>query len=150
MPKKQSKEVSNIKLRRSKPAPVKSPEYLTDEEEICLEADHADAPQQYEHSTRGASSEDVEFEEPQHSTSNSNTEAVSASKPKTKKPKPKKPSALVNFQSEREAFQQYVNEQRVLLAKERMEHLEQIKQESVKEKAKNAANDARMRLMSIL
>ena len=145
MPKKQSKEVSNIKLRRSKPAPVETPEYLTDEDEICLETETAaDAvaevsPQQYERS------EDVEFEEPQRNASKPKTQ-----KPKTQKPKPKKPSALVNFQNEREAFQQYVNEQRVLLAKERMEHLEQIKQESVKEKAKNAANDARMRLMSIL
>lgn len=140
MPKKNNTkaQISNIKLRRSKPAPVKTPEYLTDEDEICLEAEHAaqqeDSPQQHEQS------EDIEFEEPQPR----QKKTAAATK------KPKKPSALVNFQSEREAFQQYVNEQRELLAKERMEHLEQIKQESVKEKAKNAANDARMRLMSIL
>lgn len=146
MPKKQSKaQTSNIKLRRSKPT-AQNPEYLTDEDEICLETTPYEQAAVDEHEQE-ADDNDAEFEEPQPVKPQKVKQATQQQK-KIKKPKlgSQTSKSQVILKNELELFKQYMKEQRELLAKDRAEHLEQIKQND-----KNKySTDARMRLMSIL
>jgi hypothetical protein len=65
--------------------------------------------------------------------------------------KPQHPNLHIDFKAEREAFNNYINEQRELLAKERAQHLESLKAEAkIERQSLTNTRDARLRLMSSL
>lgn len=128
MPKKQQAKVSNVRLRRSKTPKPPKPELESDEEII-----------------------EINDQEPDLESEAEELPIVEQVKKPTRKPRPSraKPKEPVpppfDFKAEREAFNNYINEQRELLAKERAQHLEAMKAE-----AKIDTRDARLRLMSTL
>jgi len=134
MPKKTQAKVSNVRLRRSKtPKPPKQ-ELESDEEVIEISADQQEEP-------------DLESEPEE-------LPIVEKPKPKPRKPRPSRAKPQpppIDFKAEREAFNNYVNEQRELLAKERAQHLESLKAEAkIERQSLTSTRDARLRLMSSL
>ena len=140
MPKKTQQKISNVRLRRSKPT---NPEMQSDEEvieidtskhELDLDSDQEEAP----------------------SAPSASAGALIDAKPKApKKPRPSrakpKESNIIDFKAERDAFNNFMNEQREQLAKERAQHLETMKAEvKIEKQSLLNTRDARLRLMSSL
>lgn len=151
MPKKPTPKVSNVRLRRSKtPKPIE-PEMQSDEEII-----------------------EINDQEPDLESEQEELPIVEQVKPKARKPRPSRakpqndrsnlrstqpppntigntPNLHIDFKAEREAFNNYINEQRELLAKERAQHLEAMKAEAkIERQSLTNTRDARLRLMSSL
>lgn len=157
MPKKTQSKVSNVRLRRSKtpkpPKPVE-PELESDEEVIEISADDVEnnisrGPYVSRGDTRALNEQEPEIEsEPEE------LPIVEKPKPKPRKPRPsraKPQPPIIDFKAEREAFNNYINEQRELLAKERAQHLESLKAEAkIERQSLTNTRDARLRLMSSL
>jgi hypothetical protein len=139
MPKKTQAKVSNVRLRRSKTPKPPKPELESDEEVI-----------------------EINDQEPEIESEPEELPIVEKPKPKPKrKPRPSRakppntigsvPNLHIDFKAEREAFNNYINEQRELLAKERAQHLESLKAEAkIERQSLTNTRDARLRLMSSL
>ena len=143
MPKKQQAKVSNVRLRRSKTPKPPKPELESDEEIIEINDQEPDLESEQE--------ELPIVEKP----------AKPTRKPRPSRAKPKEPvpphtigntpNLHIDFKAEREAFNNYINEQRELLAKERAQHLEAMKAEAkIERQSLTNTRDARLRLMSTL
>ena len=139
MPKKTQAKVSNVRLRRSKTPKPPKPELESDEEVIEINEQEPDLESEAEELPI------VEQPKPKR-------------KPRPSRAKPQPPNTIgntpnlhIDFKAEREAFNNYVNEQRELLAKERAQHLESLKAEAkIERQSLTSTRDARLRLMSSL
>lgn len=141
MPKKPTPKVSNVRLRRSKTPKPPKPEMQSDEEiiEIDTAGLHSSLPNDQEPELESEPEEMPIVEKPKR-------------KPRPSRAKPKEPvPPPFDFKAEREAFNNYINEQRELLAKERAQHLEAMKAEAkIERQSLTNTRDARLRLMSSL
>ena len=153
MPKKQQAKVSNVRLRRSKTPKPPKPELESDEEIIEID-------------TAGLHSSLPNDQEPDLESEAEELPIVEQVKKPTRKPRPSRakpkepvpphtigntPNLHIDFKAEREAFNNYINEQRELLAKERAQHLEAMKAEAkIERQSLTNTRDARLRLMSTL
>ena len=131
MPKKTQAKVSNVRLRRSKTPKPPKPDLESDEEVI-----------------------EINDQEPDLESEPEELPIVEKPKPKPRKPRPSRAKPQpppFDFKAEREAFNNYINEQRELLAKERAQHLESLKAEAkIERQSLTNTRDARLRLMSSL
>ena len=153
MPKKTQAKVSNVRLRRSKTPKPPKPELESDEEVIEISADDVEnnisrGPYVSRGDTRALNEQEPDLESEAEE-----LPIVEQPKPK-RKPRPsraKPQPPIIDFKAEREAFNNYVNEQRELLAKERAQHLESLKAEAkIERQSLTNTRDARLRLMSSL
>jgi len=130
MPKKTQAKVSNVRLRRSKTPKPPKPELESDEEVIEINEQEPEIESE---------AEELPIVE----------QVKKPKKPRPSRAKPRPPP--IDFKAEREAFNNYVNEQRELLAKERAQHLESLKAEAkIERQSLTSTRDARLRLMSSL
>jgi len=139
MPKKTQAKVSNVRLRRSKTPKPPKPELESDEEVIEINEQEPEIESE---------AEELPIVE----------QVKKPKKPRPSRAKPRPPNTIgntpnlhIDFKAEREAFNNYVNEQRELLAKERAQHLESLKAEAkIERQSLTSTRDARLRLMSSL